>query len=197
MSHSWTPVWIRIPGVHPRHLLFKQEPRGTWCMWVTVYTWGHDGGEFGFLHCLSSPVPPPQELSSTPTFSTLITHMCFNRNKPVSRQSAGFLKIGFRTWDLWRSLKDISSEQVLLLILFPLALSLRDGCTQEGRPAVTSTGSRAELCMTSPFSGLGWEHRLCYSTSLGSSSDTVFLLLFSFSFFKNYLVTLRLVILTL
>lgn len=92
----------------------------------------------------------------------------------------GFWRLDFRTWDLQGRLKDISSEQVLLLILFPLALSLRDGCTQEGWPAVTSTRSQAELYMTSLFSGLGWKHRLCHSTSLGSSSDTVFLLLFSF-----------------
>lgn len=168
-----------------------------WCMWVTVPTWGHDGGEFGFLHHLSSLVRPPQELSSTPKFSTSITHMCFNRNIPVSRHSAGFLEIGFRTWDLQRSLKDISSEQVLLLILFPLALSRRDGCTQEGQPAVASARIQSELYMTSPFSGLGWKHRLCYSTSLDSSSDTFVVVFFFFFFFLNYLVILRLVILTL
>ena len=155
-------------------------------MWVPVHTWGHDEGEFGFLHHLSSLVCPPQELSSTPTFSTLITHVCFNRNKPVSRHSAGFLEIGFRTWDLRRSLKDISSEQVLLLILFPLALSRRDGCTQERQPAVALARSQAELHMASPFSGLGWKHRLCYSASLGSSSDTfvVVVVFFFFFFFK-------------
>lgn len=107
------------------------------------------------------------------------------------------LEIGFRTWDLRKSLTDVSSEQVLLLTLFPLALSRRDGCTQERQPAVALARSQAELYMTSPFSGLGWKHRRCYSTSLSSSSDTSVVVVFFFFFFLNYLVTLRLVILTL